>query len=236
MSANKAQSSETTGAARTAAARVDLKLEVVVIPVSDVDRSKKFYEKLGWRLDADFAFDNGVRVVQFTPPGSACSVQFGTNITPAPAGSARALYLVVSDIEAARAELFALGTDVSEVFHPTAPGAQFQSNGTSGRASGPAPDHATYSSFATFSDPDGNSWLLQEIKTRLPRRGHSNFDVATLTTLLRETEEHHGPYEATAPKHHWSDWYAAYIVARGEGKTAEEAAAAGTRRVAAILQ
>ena len=127
MSANKAQTRDATGGARTAAARVDLKLEVVVIPVSDVDRSKEFYKKLGWRLDADFAFDNGFRVVQFTPPGSPCSVQFGTNMTPAAPGSARALYLVVSNIEAARAELFALGVDVSEVFHPTAPGAQFQS-------------------------------------------------------------------------------------------------------------
>src|SRR5678816_1635502 len=169
MSANKAKSGDASEV-RAAAAKVDLKLEVVVIPVSDVDRSKKFYVKLGWRLDADFAFDNGLRVVQFTPPGSACSVQFGKNVTPAAPGSARALYLVVSNIEVARAELFALGIDVSEVFHPTAPGAQFQFNGTSGRASGPAPNHATYGSFATFSDPDGNSWLLQEITKRLPGR------------------------------------------------------------------
>ena len=227
MSANKAKSGDATGGARTAAAKVDLKLEVVVIPVSDVDRSKKFYEKLGWRLDADFAFDNGVRVVQFTPPGSSCSIQFGTNMTPAAPGSARALYLVVSNIEAARAELVALGVDVSEVFHPTAPGAQFQSNGTSGRASGPAPNHATYSSFATFSDPDGNSWMLQEIKTRLPGRGVSNLDVASLTALLQETEKRHGEYEPTAPKHHWSEWYAAYIVARERGRTPDEAAKDG---------
>ena len=147
----------------------DLKLEVVVIPVSDVDRAKRFYDSLGWRLDADFPFDT-FRVVQFTPPGSSCSVQFGTNITPAAPGSAHGLYLVVSDIEAARAELVDRGVDVSEVFHAGKPGAQFQPNGRSGRVSGPAPNHATYRSFATFSDPDGNGWLLQEVTTRLPGR------------------------------------------------------------------
>ena len=206
------------------AATVDLKLEVVVIPVSDVDRAKRFYQNLGWRLDADFAFDNGARIVQFTPPGSGCSIQFGTNITSAAPGSVQSLYLVVSDIETARGELAARGAEVSAVFHPTAPGAQFQRDGASGRESGPAPDHASYRSFATFSDPDGNSWLLQEIKTRLPGRGLSNSDVATLTELLREAEEHHGEYEPTAPKHHWSGWYAAYIVARERGRTPEEAA------------
>ena len=205
------------------AATVDLKLEVVVIPVSDVDRSKRFYGSLGWRLDADFAFENGFRVVQYTPPGSPCSIQFGTKLTPAAPGSSQGLYLVVSDIEAARSELVALGIEASEVFHPVTPGAQFQSDGTSGRASGPAPDHGSYRSFATFRDPDGNGWLLQEIQTRLPGRGLS-VDVATLTELLRETEQHHGEYEPTAPKHHWSDWYAAYIVARERGRTPEEAA------------
>ena len=206
------------------AATVDLKLEVVVIPVSNVDRAKRFYESLGWRLDADFAFDNGFRVVQFTPPGSGCSVQFGTNITSAAPGSAQGLYLIVSEIEAARDELVVRGAKVSEVFHPGTPGAQFQRDGTSGRVSGPAPDHASYSSFATFNDPDGNSFLLQEIKTRLPGRGLSNPDVPTLTELLREAEKRHGEYEPTAPKHHWSDWYAAYIVAREQGRTPEEAA------------
>jgi len=205
------------------AATVDLKLEVVVIPVSDVDRSKRFYGSLGWRLDADFAFENGFRVVQYTPPGSPCSIQFGTKLTPAAPGSSQGLYLVVSDLEAARSELVALGIEASEVFHPVTPGAQFESNGTSGRASGPAPDHGSYRSFATFRDPDGNGWLLQEIQTRLPGRGLS-VDVATLTELLRETEQHHGAYEPTAPKHHWSDWYAAYIVARERGRTPEEAA------------
>jgi catechol 2,3-dioxygenase-like lactoylglutathione lyase family enzyme len=204
-------------------AAVDLKLEVVVIPVADVDRAKRFYESLGWRLDADFAFDNGFRVVQFTPRGSGCSVQFGTNITSAAPGSAQGLYLVVSDIEAARDELVAHGAEISEVFHAGTPGAQFQRDGTSGRISGPAPDHASYVSFATFSDPDGNSWLLQEIKTRLPGRGLSNLDVTTLTELLREAEKRHGEYEPTAPKHHWSGWYGAYIVARERGRTPDEA-------------
>ena len=203
---------------------VDLKLEVVVIPVSDVDRAKRFYASLGWRLDADFPFDNGFRVVQFTPPGSGCSIQFGTKITSAAPGSAQGLYLAVSDIDAARNELLARGAKMSEVFHPEKPGAQFQRDGTNGRVSGPAPDHASYRSFATFSDPDGNGWLLQEIKTRLPGRGLSNMDVGSLTELLRETEKHHGEYEPTAPKHHWSGWYAAYIVARQNGKTSEDAA------------
>jgi catechol 2,3-dioxygenase-like lactoylglutathione lyase family enzyme len=209
------------------AAVVDLKLEVVVIPVSDVDRAKRFYQGLGWRLDADFAFDNGFRVVQFTPPASACSVQFGTHMTSAAPGSAQGLYLVVSEIEAAREELIARGAEISEVFHPGTPGAQFQREGTSGRVRGPAANHASYSSFATFGDPDGNSWLLQEIKTRLPGRGLGNLDVATLTAFLREAEARHGEYEPTAPKHHWSEWYAAYIVARQQGRTQEQAAADG---------
>jgi catechol 2,3-dioxygenase-like lactoylglutathione lyase family enzyme len=203
---------------------VDMKLEVVVIPVSDVDRAKRFYGSLGWRLDADFAFDNGFRVVQLTPPGSACSVQFGTNITSAAPGSAQGLYLIVSDIDAARNDLVAGGAEISDVFHAETPGAQFQRKGTSGRVSGPAPDHASYRTFATFNDPDGNSWLLQEIRTRLPGRGLSSMDVATLIPLLREAEERHGEYQATAPKHHWSGWYAAYIVSRQRGRTPEEAA------------
>jgi catechol 2,3-dioxygenase-like lactoylglutathione lyase family enzyme len=207
----------------SSAESVDLKLEVVVIPVSDVDRAKRFYGSLGWRLDADFPFDNGFRVVQFTPPGSTCSIQFGTKITTAAPGAAQSLYLVVDDIEAARQQLMAHGVAISEVFHAGSPGAQFQSDGRSARVSGPAPNHASYGSFATFSDPDGNSWLLQEIKARLPGRGLS-IDDATLTDLLRETEERHGKYEPTAPKHHWSIWYAAYLVARERGRTPDEAA------------
>ena len=147
-----------------------MKFEAVVIPVSDVERAKTFYAGLGWRLDADFPFDNGFRVVQYTPPGSQCSVQFGSAITTAVPGSARGLYLIVSDIEAARAELVARGVEVSEVFHAGKPGAQFQPAGTSGRVSGLAPNRASYGSFATFSDPDGNGWLCQEITTRLPGR------------------------------------------------------------------
>ena len=208
------------------AMNVDMRFEAVVIPVADVDRSKEFYAKLGWRLDADFPFDNGFRVVQFTPPGSGCSLQFGAKITTAPPGSAQGLYLIVSDVAAARKDLVARGIDVSEVFHPGTPGAQFQTDG-SGRVGGPAPEHATYNSFASFRDPDGNGWLFQEITTRLPGRGLSTLDVATMTELLREAEEHHGEYEPTAPKHHWSDWYAAYIVARQQGKTPEEAAKDG---------
>src|SRR5580698_9555881 len=149
---------------------MDVKLEVIVIPVADVDRAKEFYKKLGWRLDADFPFDNGFRVVQFTPPGSGCSVQFGTKITPAAPGSAHGLYLIVSDIKAAHDELIARGVEASEVFHAGTPGAQFQSDDIRGRISGPAPDHASYSSFVTFSDPDGNGWLLQEVTKRLPGR------------------------------------------------------------------
>jgi len=209
----------------------DLKLEVVVIPVADVDRAKRFYGSLGWRLDADFAFDNGFRVVQFTPPGSGCSVQFGANITSAAPGSAQGTYLIVTDIEAAREDLVARGAEVSEVFHPATPGAQFEPNGSSGRVRGSAPDHTSYRSFATFSDPDGNGWLLQEIRTRLPGRGLGSMDVATLTDLLKEAEAQHGKYEPTAPKHHWSGWYGAYIVARQEGKSSEDAVKDATQRI-----
>jgi len=145
----------------------DFNLEVVVLAVSDVDRAKDFYEGLGWRLDADIARGEDFRIVQLTPPGSACSIQFGTNISSAAPGSARSLYLVVPDIAAAREELLARGVDVSAVFHEGAPGARFHE---AGRVAGPAPDHSTYGSFAAFSDPDGNGWLLQEITTRLPGR------------------------------------------------------------------
>jgi catechol 2,3-dioxygenase-like lactoylglutathione lyase family enzyme len=207
----------------TNVAKVDLKLEVVVIPVSDVERAKEFYGKLGWRLDADFPFDNGFRVVQFTPPGSGCSVQFGTKITSAAPGSVRGLYLIVSGIEAARNDLLACGVEVSEVFHAGTPGAQFQPNGTSGRVGGPAPDHASYSSFATFSDPDGNGWLLQEITTRLPGRidlAETAFTSATdLANALRRAEAAHGRHEKRTGQRdaNWPDWYAAYMVAEQAG-------------------
>lgn len=201
-------------------AAVDLKLEVVVIPVADVDRARRFYENLGWRLDADFASGDEWRLVQLTPPGSPCSVMFGKGFTTAAPGSVRGTFLVVEDIDAARAELMRRGADVSEVFHFDR---DLLTTGTSGRVPGRDPNGRSYFSFSSFSDPDGNSWLLQEVTTRLPGRGLSS-DVATLTELLRETETRHGAYEPTAPKHHWSEWYAAYIVARARGKTPDEAA------------
>ena len=210
-------------------ATVDLKLEVVVLPVADVDRAKRFYEGLGWRVDADFS--NGVdwHVVQMTPPGSPCSVMFGQGLTTAAPGSVQGTFLVVDDVEAARAQLIARGVDVGEVFH-------FEGNllrvvDTRGRVPGLDPNRASYFSFASFTDPDGNGWLLQEIKTRFPGRGFG-LDVSTVTTLLQEAEQRHGQYEPTAPKHHWSDWYAAYLVAREQGRTPEEAAEEGARRIA----
>jgi catechol 2,3-dioxygenase-like lactoylglutathione lyase family enzyme len=216
----------------TSATQVDLKLEAVVIPVSDVDLAKKFYANLGWRLDADFPFDNGFCVVQFTPPGSGCSVQFGAKITPATPGSAHGLYLIVSDIEAARNQLIARGAAVSEVFHSATPGAQFQADGAPSRVSGlapnritgPAPNHASYSSFATFSDPDGNTWLLQEVTTRLPGRVDSaatSFASATdLANALRRAEAAHGEHEKRigAADPNWPDWYSSYFVAEQAGK------------------
>jgi catechol 2,3-dioxygenase-like lactoylglutathione lyase family enzyme len=165
MSSVHVSSEGATGSAPVKAGEV--RLEVVVVPVSDVDRAKEFYEKLGWRLDADVARGDDFRIVQFTPPGSACSIQFGTNIASAAPGSAQSLYLIVSDIEAARDELLARGVEVSEVFHEGALGDRFHE---AGRVAGPAPERSTYGSFATFSDPDGNGWLLQEITTRLPGR------------------------------------------------------------------
>jgi catechol 2,3-dioxygenase-like lactoylglutathione lyase family enzyme len=147
---------------------VDMKLEVVLLSVSDVDRAKQFYESLGWRLDADFPISDDFRIVQLTPPGSACSIIFGTGLTSAAPGSVQGLQLVVSDIEAARAELAGKGVDVSEVFHDA--GGVFHHAGTDGRVAGPAPDNASYGSFASFDDPDGNGWLLQEITERLPGR------------------------------------------------------------------
>ena len=203
---------------------VDMKLEAVVIPVADVDRAKRFYGGLGWRLDADFPFDNGFRVVQFTPPGSGCSVQFGTNITAAAPGSAQGLYLIVADIEAARDELFARGAEVSEVFHPETPGAQFQPDGTSERVRGPSPDRTSYRSFATFSDPDGNSWLLQEVTVRLPGRvdaGATSFTSSTeLAAALRRAAAAHDEHEKRTGQHDagWPDWYAEYIVREQAGK------------------
>ena len=167
MSTTEVSNDEAGGAATHR--RVDTSLEVIVIAVSDVDRAKEFYGRLGWRLDADVARED-FRLIQYTPPGSGCSIQFGTNLTSSPAGSAQGTYLVVSDIDAARDELIARGLEVSEVFHEGGVGARFHPEGASDRLNGPATDHATYGSFASFSDPDGNGWLLQEIKTKLPGR------------------------------------------------------------------
>ena len=210
------------------AAGTDLKLEVVVIPVSDVDRAKRFYENLGWRPDADFAHGDDWRLVQMTPPGSPCSVMFGKGFTTAAPGSVQGTFVVVDNVAAARAELIGHGVNVSEVFHFD--GMLLRAAGTKGRVSGPDPEGRPYLSFASFSDPDGNSWLLQEVTTRLPGRGFS-LDVSTLTTLLKEAEKGHGEYEPTAPKHHWSDWYTAYVVGRIHGRTLDEAAADGALRV-----
>jgi len=215
------QTATETATQRRNGSTVDMKLEVEVIPVADVDRAKRFYQSLGWRLDGDFSKGADWRGVQLTPLGSSCSIIFGKGVTTAVPGSAQGMFLVVDDIEAARADLIARGVSVSPVFH-------FDDNeihvaGTDGRTSGPDPHHLAYSSWASFSDPDGNEWLLQEVKTRLPGRGFS-LDLPSLTALLRETEERHGMYEPTAPKHHWSRWYAAYLVARHNGKSPDEAA------------
>jgi catechol 2,3-dioxygenase-like lactoylglutathione lyase family enzyme len=202
---------------------VDLKLEAVVIPVADVDRAKTFYSGLGWRLDADFSFDNGFRVVQFTPTGSPASVQFGTNMTSAAPGSSQNIYLVVSDIQAARDRLASHGVPVSEVFHPGSPGAQFQPDGAADHVGGPADAGASYSSFATFSDPDGNSWLLQEVTTRLPGRmdgaGTAYSSVNELEQALIRAAAAHGEHEKRTGQadENWPAWYAKYMVAEQSG-------------------
>lgn len=206
----------------TQAQLVETKLEVVVIPVSDVDRAKRFYKSMGWRLDADFSFPDGSSAVHLTPPGSQASILFGKGVTTAAPGSAQGMLLAVDDVEAARGQLVAQGIAVSEVFH----GGLFF--GTAPRTTGPDPQRASYRTYASFSDADGNGWLLQEVTQRAPNRVTPSKphgpSVSALTELLREAEHHHGTYEATAPKHHWSDWYAAYIVAREHGRSPEEAA------------
>ena len=209
------------------AVKVDMKFEIVVIPVSDVDRAKEFYARLGWRLDADFDSAKDFRVIQFTPPGSGCSIIFGKSVTAAAPGSAQGLYLIVSDIEAARKDLLARGIEVSEAFHdasgvydgPDEPylfGRQ--------RVSGPDAQHASYRSFASFSDPDGNGWLFQEITTRLPGRIDStttNFTSASdLASALRRAAAAHGQHEARIGQadKNWPDWYAEYVVREQNGK------------------
>jgi catechol 2,3-dioxygenase-like lactoylglutathione lyase family enzyme len=209
---------------------MNMKLEVVIVPVSDVDRAKAFYEKLGFRLDIDVANGN-FRGIQFTPPQSDASIIFGKGVTSATAGSAE-LVLAVDDIDAARGDLVARGVDVSEVFHYA--GGPFNNAVENSRVGGRDPQGRSYFSFASFQDPDGNGWLLQEIKERLPGREWKlrpaqTMDVAALAELLRETEEHHGRYEKTHAKHHWWDWYAPYLSARQNGSSPEEAAAAADR-------
>jgi catechol 2,3-dioxygenase-like lactoylglutathione lyase family enzyme len=207
---------------------VDMKLEVVVIPVSDVDRAKRFYGDLGWRLDADFAAGDDWRVIQFTPPGSGCSVIFGKNVTAAAPGSAQGLYLIVSDIEAARDEMLARGVAVGEVFHGAGDvhtGADEPYLSGRRRVSGPDPNRSSYGSFASFKDPDGNGWLFQEITARLPGRVDvydTTFTSSTeLANALRRAAAAHGDHEKRVGGDHsatWPDWYAAYIVAEQAGK------------------
>ena len=203
--------------ASSKAKSLEMKLEVVVIPVSDVDRAKQFYASLGWRLDADFVVGDAFRVVQFTPPGSPTSIHFGKGLTSAVAGTAQGLFLVVSDIVAARAELIGRGATVGEIFHRAGPGQP--------AVSGPHPTRQTYSSFATLSDPDGNSWLLQEVTARLPGRVDSDQTTFTssveLANTLRRAAAAHGEHEKRtggAYDENWPDWYAAYIVGEQAGK------------------
>ena len=216
---------------------MDVKLEVVILPVSDVDRAKAFYENLGWRLDADFATGD-FRVVQLTPHNSEASIIFGKGITSAKSGSADSLVLAVDDVNDARDDLIARGVDVSEVFHYAA--GPFNNSVENPRVGGRDPQGRSYYSFASFEDTDGNGWLLQEIQTRLPGREWKLTparakDVATLAELLRETEEHHGHYEKTHAAHHWWDWYAPYLSARQNGSSPEEAAAAADRYMEQVL-
>src|SRR5688500_18007120 len=216
---------------------MDLNLEVLFIPVSDVDRSKRFYEKLGFRLDIDAA-NESYRAIQFTPPGSETSIIFGKGIASAQPGSIDPPVLTVYDIDAARDNLIARGVNVSEVFHYA--GGPFNNAVENPRVSGRDPQGRSYNSFASFEDPDGNGWLLQEIQTRLPGRewetaGARAMDVATLAELLHETEQHHGDYERTHAEHHWWDWYAPYLSARQSGSSPEEAAAAADRSMDEVL-
>ena len=206
-------------------AKAEMKLEVVVIPVSDVDRAKEFYASLGWRLDADFANGEDWRVIQFTPPGSGCSVIFGRNVTAAAPGSAQGLYLIVSDIEAARKEMLRRGVKISEVFHAGEVNAGTDEPYLFGRlrVSGPDPEHRSYRTFASFSDPDGNGWLFQEVTTRLAGRidpATTSFGSANdLASALRRAASAHGKHEAQTGQAdaNWPDWYAAYMVAEQTG-------------------
>jgi catechol 2,3-dioxygenase-like lactoylglutathione lyase family enzyme len=223
MTTTEDRKSEADSAAR--AGRSDMKLEVLVIPVSDVDRAKEFYTRLGWRLDADLGGAE-FRLVQITPPGSGCSIQFGTNLIAAEPGSAQGLLLAVADVEAARAELVSRGVEVMPAFHCANSGAcRFRDGaGRYERVTGPAPEHATYSTFATFTDPDGNGWVLQEVTQRLPGRidpgaGTGYSSVNDLAGALRRASAAHGEHEQRIGKADpdWPDWYAAYMVAEQAG-------------------
>jgi catechol 2,3-dioxygenase-like lactoylglutathione lyase family enzyme len=216
---------------------MDMKLEILFVPVSDVDRAKRFYEKLGFRLDIDFANEE-FRAIQFTPSGSGASIIFGKGITSAQPGSVDPPVLTVYDIDVARDNLIARGVDVSEVFHYA--GGPFNNAVDNPRVGGRDPQGRSYYSFASFEDPDGNGWLLQEIQTRLPGR-ESNLtrpqamDVATLAGLLHETEQQHGRFEKTHAKHNWWDWYASYLNARQSGSDPETAATAADRYMEEVL-
>ncbi|MFM0175222.1 VOC family protein [Paraburkholderia sediminicola] len=216
-----AQTSNQANTAAGTAQTVDMKLEIVVIPVSDVDRAKQFYARLGWRLDVDIAKDEQFRVVHFTPPGSQCSVLFGKGVTTEKPGSVQGLHLIVSDINRAHAELVERGIDVSEVFHDA--GGLFHRAGEEGRVSGPQPERRSYGSFASFSDPDGNGWVFQEVTTRLPGRVDAQATAFTsameLAGALRRAAAAHGEHEKLSGQHdeNWPDWYANYIVAEQAG-------------------
>jgi catechol 2,3-dioxygenase-like lactoylglutathione lyase family enzyme len=217
---------------------MDMKLEILFIPVSDVDRAKAFYEKLGFRLDIDYAANENFRALQFTPPHSAASIIFGKGITSAKACSAE-LVLAVDDVGAVRDDLIARGVNMSEVFHYAA--GPFNNSVENPRVDGRDPEGRSYYSFASFVDPDGNRWQLQEIKERLPGREWKStraqaMDVSTLAELLHETGLHHHPYEKTHGEHHWWDWYAPYLSARQNGSNPEEAAAAAERYMDDVLR
>ena len=215
---------------------VDMKLELVLLSVSDVDRAKAFYEKLGWRIDIDVAHGD-FRGVQVTPHNSAASIIFGKGTTSAKPGSANSLVLAVDDIDAARDDLIARGVDVSNVFHYAA--GPFNNTVENPRIDGRDPEGRSYFSFASFEDPDGNNWILQEITTRLPGREWESTrvtDVATIADLLHETGEHHDHYEKTHAKHDWWNWYAPYLSARQDGKSPEEATAAADRYMDEVFQ
>jgi catechol 2,3-dioxygenase-like lactoylglutathione lyase family enzyme len=219
-------------------AQLDMKLEVVLLGVSDVDRAKAFYQNLGWRLDGDFVVGDDFRAVQMTPHNSEASIIFGKGVTSAKPGSAHSLVLAVGDIDAAREDLVARGVDVSEVFHYS--GGPFNNAVENPRVGGRDPEGRSYFSFASFEDPDGNGWLLQEIRRRLPGREWESTraratDVATLAGLLHETGERHHHYEVTHAEHHWWDWYSPYLSARQQGSSPEEAAAAADRYMDEVL-